>query len=178
LGADPSAGFIVGGTSAGGNIAAVLELLARDEKLSPPLTGAALLIPAVTHHRTPPAKYASELRSWEQNADAPVLPLDMIDKFMDSYKPEAKSKLFDVLGAYEDFKGLPPTFFQVCGLDPLRDEAMIFERVLREEDGVKTRMDLYPGLPHSFWSVWATSDKSKQFIEDTLSGVEWILNQK
>ena len=39
LGADPSKGFIVGGTSAGGNLTDVVGHLARDENLLPPLTG-------------------------------------------------------------------------------------------------------------------------------------------
>jgi len=39
LGADPSRGFVIGGGSAGGNITAVLAHIARDEQLSPPLTG-------------------------------------------------------------------------------------------------------------------------------------------
>ena len=39
LGADPSKGFIVCGTSAGGNLTDVVAHLARDEKLNPPLTG-------------------------------------------------------------------------------------------------------------------------------------------
>ena len=29
-------------------------------------------------------------------------------------------------------KDNPPVYFQVCGLDPLRDEALIYEKVLRE----------------------------------------------
>jgi hypothetical protein len=42
-------------------------------------------------------------------------------------------------------KNLPPTYFQICGMDPLRDDSFIYERTLREECAVKTRMDLYPG---------------------------------
>jgi len=39
LGANPTRGFVIGGGSAGGNITAVLAHIARDEQLSPPLTG-------------------------------------------------------------------------------------------------------------------------------------------
>lgn len=35
--------------------------------------------------------------------------------------------------------GLPPTVVQVCGLDLVRDEGLVYEEVLREA-GVKTRL--------------------------------------
>lgn len=55
LGADPrSAGFIIGGGSAGGSITAVLAHLARDEQLDPPLTGQYLCVPAITCLRKQP----------------------------------------------------------------------------------------------------------------------------
>ena len=38
FGADPLLGFVVGGTSSGATLAAVLTHLARDEKISPSLT--------------------------------------------------------------------------------------------------------------------------------------------
>ena len=66
LGADPSQGFIVGGGSAGGNIAAVLAHIARDEQLSPPLTGQYLSVPAIMCFLPPshiPAQYRSEYLS-------------------------------------------------------------------------------------------------------------------
>jgi len=82
LGADPSKGFVIGGTSAGGNIAAALALLARDEKLDPPLTGVSLLIPALTGLDAIPEQYKDEILSYEQNKDAPILGRGAIDTFM------------------------------------------------------------------------------------------------
>ena len=37
---------------------------------------------------------------------------------------------------------LPPTFFQICGLDPLRDDAFLYDRLLREA-GCKTLVKVY-----------------------------------
>jgi acetyl esterase/lipase len=84
LGANPSKGFIVGGTSAGGNISAVIGHLARDEKLSPPITGLSLLIPAVADHtlKHVDEEYAKEIKSYEQNKDAPILSLQSVELFM------------------------------------------------------------------------------------------------
>ena len=48
--------------------------------------------------------------------------------------------------------GQPPVYFPVCGSDMVRDESLIYERALREEYGVKTKLDIYPGLPHIFWN--------------------------
>lgn len=62
-------------------------------------------------------------------------------------------------------------------MDPLRDEGLIYERELREECGVKTRLDMYPGLPHGFWSFFPTLKSCQKLIDDTLKGVEWLLEQ-
>ena len=37
---------------------------------------------------------------------------------------------------------LPPTFFQICGLDPVRDDAFLYDRLLREA-GCKTYVKVY-----------------------------------
>jgi acetyl esterase/lipase len=156
----------------------VVQLLARDEKLTIPITGSILTIPITTNIKNPPAQYVKELVSWKQNENAPILSTAMVHKFIDAYNPVGNQKLFDVLGGYEDFSGLGPTFFQICGLDPLRDEGMIYERILREKHGVKTKMHVYPGLPHGFASFLAQSPKSEAFRKDTIAGVEWVLSQK
>lgn len=88
FGADPSKGFVVGGTSAGGNLTAVLAHLARDEGLSPPLTGQYLAIPAVGSGKLIPEKYKDLWVSFEQNVDVPVLPVAAVDMFMKGYQPD------------------------------------------------------------------------------------------
>jgi acetyl esterase/lipase len=53
----------VGGASAGGNLAAVMCQLGRDESLQPPLTGQYLCVPSLLPGTEIPDKWKSELRS-------------------------------------------------------------------------------------------------------------------
>ncbi|OJD34456.1 ab hydrolase superfamily protein [Diplodia corticola] len=178
--ADPTAGFIVGGVSAGANLSAVVGTLARDLPLSPPLTGLLLSVPPVLNAYDPPAAHAGSLRSFEQNAAAPVLDRAAVDAFFDAYAPDRDSPLFNLYSERQppvvSRAGLPPVYVQVCGLDPLRDEALLFEHELRTEHGTPTKLQLYPGLPHSFWSFFPQLQASKKWIRDTLEGVEWLLD--
>jgi acetyl esterase/lipase len=63
-------------------------------------------------------------------------------------------------------------------MDPLRDEAMLYERLLREKYNCKTKLYMYPGVPHGFWSFNPNDNVSKKFIRETADGVEWLLQQK
>lgn len=42
---------------------------------------------------------------------------------------------------YVTHEGLPPVYIQVCGLDPLRDEGLLYEKCFKE-DGVGTKLDV------------------------------------
>ena len=53
----------------------------------------------------------------------------------------------------------------------MHDEAIVFERRLRE-NATKTKIDLYPGIPHNFWTAFPTINFSKKFIQDTVKGME------
>lgn len=178
FGADPSLGFVVGGTSAGGNLTAVLSHLARDEQLSPPLTGQYLSIPALLPAAVVPDKYKEFYLSYEQNKNAPVLPQAAIDMFERAYKPDEHDPLYVPFNHPKGHAGLPPAYFQVAGMDPLRDEALIYERVLRGEYGIKTKLDVYPGLPHGYWGFFPMLKSSDKFRVDMVQGMGWLLGRE
>jgi hypothetical protein len=47
-------------------------------------------------------------------------------------------------------------------MGPLRDHALIYNRVLREEYGIATKLDLYPGLrPHILDNLAGDGDESQ-----------------
>ena len=155
LPADPRQGFIVGGASAGGNLSAVMCQLGRDEGLDPPLTGQYLCVPALLWSSVVPEKWKAEYRSRFEPSKDPVLtmPKDGGGATIEALKPDVASPLFSPL-LHPNLKGLPPAFFQLGGLDPLRDEALIYERVVREESDTPTKLNVYDGFGHMFWTNW------------------------
>ena len=60
------------------------------------------------------------------------------------YAPDPKSPLWDPFNHPDGHEGVAKAFFQVGGLDPLRDEAVLYDRILRE-NGILTRFELYAG---------------------------------
>jgi len=73
-----------------------------------------------------------------------------------------------------DHTGLPPAYIQICGLDPLRDEALLYERLLREQ-GIRTKLDIYPGVPHGFKYMFPEMAATKKWHADLLDGFKWVL---
>ena len=143
LGADSSKGFLLGGVSAGGNITAVVAQKAVEEGMSPPLTGLWLCVPLLFPSIDQvPDKYKELWFSHEQNKDAPVLNQDAIAAVGKHLEPDATSEWYSPYNVKNPHKGLPPAYIQVNGLDPLRDDGLIHEKVLREH-GVKTRLDVW-----------------------------------
>ncbi|KAJ4356666.1 uncharacterized protein N0V89_004702 [Didymosphaeria variabile] len=176
LKATPTQGVIVGGASAGGNLAAVVALLSRDTSLSPPITGQYLCVPAVLPEYNVPEHLAPLYRSRYDSRSDPVLK-DLQPGMIEAiYKPEEKSPLWDPFNHPNEHKGVAKAYFQVCGLDPLRDEAVLYDRKLREA-GVLTRFDLYAGYGHMFWTNYPEMKRSMEFVEDTLNGVRWLLEK-
>jgi acetyl esterase/lipase len=180
LGVSLSSGFVVGGSSAGGNMSAVLAHLARDEGLSPKITGTFLLAPMIL----PPGTNVALLdrfkdmylsRTQEACKDDPILSPALEQIFHDSTKGDEQSPMFVPYIWPTGHQGLPRTYFQVCGMDILRDEDLIYEQVLAE-NGAETKLDLYPGMPHIFWSTFPTLTQGKKAALDFINGIQWLLD--
>ncbi|KAK3684532.1 hypothetical protein LTR37_020174 [Vermiconidia calcicola] len=184
LEADPNQGFLVGGISAGGNITNVITHLALDHGLQPPITGNWLSVPGVRlapkYADKLPQKYRERLLSRAQEAviDSCTLPPGMVKLINRSNKRDEDSELASPLiwSTEMGHKEMRRTYFQVCGADTGRDEALVYDDMLKNE-GVETRLDLYPGLPHAFWHSLKDLPESKRWLQDTLDGFAWLLKR-
>jgi len=186
---DPRVGFLVGGESAGANLAAELSHLARDHNLLPRLTGQFLCCGTFMSPEHVPASYKERYVSWTENKHAPLLDEDLYAIFRDAFKAEHDSKLWASFNQHHpadsgtgsvkySHMGIPRTYFQACGLDMARDDTLIYERVLREECNIETRLDLYPGWPHCWWGMYPKLDMTKKRMQDAVDGVGWLLENR
>ncbi|KAF2499637.1 hypothetical protein BU16DRAFT_547877 [Lophium mytilinum] len=163
--------IIVGGSSAGGNLAAVMALKARNEKITG-IIGQILNIPATCHPDFYPAeKY--ELGSWEQNKDASGLSGMRMQYFWDQYTPEPTREEYASPLLAKSLEGLPPALIQVAGLDPLRDEALAYADALQAA-GVQVTVQVYPGLPHGFGAMMMLETASKRYQSANVNWIRYI----
>ncbi len=148
LGADP-ARIAVGGDSAGGNLAAVTSVLARDA--GGPQPAMQLLI-------YPATDAADIYPSRQLFAEGFLLTKADMDWFERLYLPEpgsAADPRVSVLRT-EDLSGLPPAYVVTAGFDPLRDEGEAYAERMREA-GVPVALRCHPKLVHSFANLTAVS---------------------
>ncbi|KKK25999.1 hypothetical protein AOCH_000449 [Aspergillus ochraceoroseus] len=177
LGGNLSKGFILGGTSAGAHMTATLSHWARDQNLSPPLTGLYLNVVGLVVPEAVPETYKDLYRSREQNKEGMTLSAAANAVYLEALQPDLTSHIYNPFNWPSGHAGLPPTYFQICGGDILRDEALIYERILREEHNTPTKVDIYPGLPHVFWVNFPTHSSTRKFYSDVNQGLGWLLKE-
>ena len=135
------------------------------------------MIPGCLTEDVVPEKYKSLYSSRRNLANAPILTKKSMDLFSNAYKGNHASELYNPFNWPSGHGGLPPSYFQVCGLDPLRDEALLYEQVLRTESSVNTKLSVYQGLPHGFASFAPHLDSAKEYMRDSVEGVAWLQGQ-
>jgi acetyl esterase len=165
LAIDPTR-VVVGGESAGGNLAAVLALMARD-RAGPSLALQLLEVPVADM-----SERSLEHGSLTLFGAGYGLDRANIEAFTADYLPS----LSDRESAYasplraSDLRGLPPAHVMTAELDPLRDSGEAYARRLQEA-GVKTTLHRFAGQTHgssSLWQSWAPATAWMDEVVDTI----------
>ncbi len=132
------------GNSVGGNMAAVVSLMAKD-----------LGTPRIRHQVLfwPVTNASFDTASYDRFADGHFLTRNMMKWFWDSYTTDPKERQ-DVYASplqatNERLKGLPPTLIQTAEMDVLRDEGEAYARKL-DHAGVDVTATRYNGLIHDY----------------------------
>jgi Esterase/lipase len=142
LGARPGP-ISVGGDSAGGNLAAVVALMARDR--AGPEIALQLLVYPVTDA-------AMDTPSYRDNGADYMLTTEGMQWFWNHYCPtDARCDPYASPLQAADLSGLPPALVLTAEFDPLRDEGEAYAERLRAA-GVQTEVHRLDGLIHGFFS--------------------------
>jgi acetyl esterase len=135
----------VAGDSAGGNLAAAVSLLAREQ--GPALRAQALIYPGVD-------MVTMDRPSLQDFSAGLFLTHERIEWFKDQYVPDRARRAEPLASPLlaSDHHGLPPTVIVTAGFDPLRDEGEAYGKALGDA-GIPVEMKRYDGVIHGFVSM-------------------------
>ena len=134
----------VAGNSVGGNMAAVVSLMAK-EHAAPKLRFQLLLWPVTDS--------SFDTESYDTYAEGHFLTRNMMTWFWDNYttNPAERAQIHasPLKASVEQLKGLPPALVQTAGLDVLRDEGEAYAQKL-DAAGVPVTAVRYNGMIHDY----------------------------
>lgn len=155
IGVDTSR-LAVGGDSAGGNLATVCAIMARNEGF-PALKHQLLIYPCVAPEPETP--------SHREFAQGYLLTRNTITWFYKQYlrsHKDANDFRFGPLIA-DDLTNLPPAFILTAGYDPLRDEGVQYAQRLITSGNAVTLINM-PGMVHGFYLMLGAIDASAEAV--------------
>jgi acetyl esterase len=156
LGIDASR-IAIGGDSAGGNLAAVAAIDARDNS-GPQLSFQLLIYPA-TDMRCTTASHAS-------NGKGYLLTSDTLRYFHEHYIDDRRHDL-DWRASpllHDDLSGLPPALVLTAGYDPLLDEGLMYAQRMSEA-GTRTTYVCFSRQIHGFITMGKVIDEANAALE-------------
>lgn len=137
--------IMLGGDSAGGNLATAVTLMARDRGLQMP--SALLLIYPVTDRRM-------ITESMKKYTDSPMWDANLSKMMWDAYLGEQTPEHIEYASPIEaaSFESFPPTYIEVAEFDSLHDEGVsLYERLKAE--GITTELHEIKNACHGFETV-------------------------
>ncbi len=164
--ADPDR-FAVCGDSAGGHLAAVVSLMARDRK--GPRIDLQILIYPITD-------CSFDTPSYEENREGYMLTRDLMKWFWNHFindDGDADDPYVSPLRA-KNFSNLPPALILTAEYDPLRDEGEAYGKKLQEA-GVDVTLSRYPGMIHAFIRMFAALDKASDALDQVAGMLRRVL---
>ncbi|RST52811.1 alpha/beta hydrolase [Variovorax sp. DXTD-1] len=156
----------VGGDSAGGTLAAVCAILARDAGL--PLALQMLIYPGTTGHQDTP--------SHQLYANGPLLTKALIDYFFGQYVRTPADRddwRFAPLLA-DDVEGVAPAWIGLAECDPVVDEGIAYADKLRAA-GVAVDLEIYRGVIHEFLKMGRAIPEALQAQNDAARALKEAL---
>jgi acetyl esterase len=148
----------VGGDSAGGNLSAVVALMARDRR-GPGLSFQLLVYPITSDDFETP--------SYREHADGYFLTREAMLWYWNQYAPNPRDRRNPYASPLHasDLSALPPALVITAGYDPLRDEAEAYAARLAAA-GVAVRLSRYDGMIHGFLRRAAVFDQGKAALNE------------
>jgi len=157
LAVDP-ARIAVGGDSAGGNLAAVMSLMARDAG-GPAISFQLLIYPATDQRMGHP--------TIDSNGVGYLLEKKSMLYFRSHYLPREQDwqdwRASPLLA--KSLAGLPPALLMTAGFDPLLDEGRAYADRLAKE-GVAVEYRNYPDMVHGFITMGRVLDTANEALAD------------
>ncbi|KAI1109274.1 alpha beta hydrolase fold-3 domain-containing protein [Nemania sp. NC0429] len=182
LGID-AARVAVSGLSAGGCLAAVLSILARDhaqELALPPLKLQLLIVPLVDVRHVPVEGSAgadAPYESYASNEFAPMLPLSRLVWFYNYWLgtgADRAEKAGDFRASpllASSHANLAPASIRAAEVDPLVSEARVYHETLLAA-GTPSSIKVYKGQGHTFPHWDGENPGSKEFVDDCVNDLK------
>jgi len=167
--ADPGR-IAVGGDSSGGNLAAVVSLMARDRGISPPVFQL-LVYPVIARD--------FDTGSYRQNGEGYGITRDSMKWYWDLYLTEDAdaSNPYAAPLLANDLSGLPPALVITAEFDPLCDEGEAYAQRLQEA-GVAVTYSRYDGMIHGFFGMPAFIDRGRIAVGEASAALKAAFSEK
>ena len=166
LGGD-AARVAVAGESAGGNLATVACLIAKEQNGHLPV--AQLLIYPVTDMS------GTNYQSFAENENTQPLHTAMLDWFYKYYAPEQQQRVETAASPLlaNDLSGLPPAIVITAEFDPLRDQGEAYAQKLAAA-GVSVDFKRFDGVTHEFFGLAGAVAKAKEAVTFAVDGLKKV----